>query len=100
MLILQFFGLNVFHMWDNMAASSLGVFVSTIGNIDACATYYCMVLPVGMVLFFLSDELFSKVVYSIFDYGIFWGFCNYDRRMVIWRGCSVPCDFLVFPERP
>lgn len=65
-LILQFFGLNVFHMWDNMAASSLGVFVSTIGNIDACATYYCMVLPVGMVLFFLSDELFSKVVYGIF----------------------------------
>ncbi len=65
-LILQFFGLNVFHMWDNMAAASLGIFVSTIGNIDACATYYCMVLPVGMVLFFLSDELFSKVVYSIF----------------------------------
>lgn len=66
LLVLQFWGVNVLHMWDGMIATEIGMFASTIGNINVCASYFCMVLPVGMVLFYLSDELLSEVLYGTF----------------------------------
>lgn len=65
-LILQFWGINVFHLWDDMLSSQIGMFASTIGNVNACGTYFCMILPVGMVLYYLSDGLLSRVLYGIF----------------------------------
>lgn len=65
-LILQFWGVNVFHMWDEMMPNQVGMFASTIGNVNACGTYFCMILPVGMVLYYLSDGLLSRVLYGIF----------------------------------
>ncbi len=64
-MILQFWGINVFHMWDNMVSADIGMFASTIGNVNACCTYFCIVLPVGMVLFYLSDALLSRVLYGL-----------------------------------
>lgn len=65
-LILQFWGVDILHMWDDVIASEIGVFASTIGNVNVCATYFCMVVPVGMVLFYLSDALLSEVLYGLF----------------------------------
>lgn len=65
-MVLQFWGINVLHMWDGMVATEIGMFASTIGNVNACASYFCIALPVGMVLFYLSDELISEVLYGIF----------------------------------
>lgn len=65
-LILQFWGVNVFHLWDDMLPEQIGMFASTIGNVNACGTYFCMILPVGMVLYYLSDGLLSRVLYGIF----------------------------------
>ena len=64
LLVLQFWGINALHMWDGMVATEIGMFASTIGNVNACATYFCMALPAGMVLFYLSDKLFSEVLYG------------------------------------
>lgn len=64
-MILQFWGINVFHMWDNMVSTDIGMFASTIGNVNACCTYFCIVLPVAMVLFYLSDALLSKALYGV-----------------------------------
>ena len=65
-LILQFWGINVFHLWDDMQPNQSGMFASTIGNVNACGTYFCMTLPVGMVLYYLSDGLLSRGLYGIF----------------------------------
>ncbi len=64
--ILQFWGVNVFHLWDNMDPGQMGSFLTTIGNINACSSYYCMILPIGMVLYYLSETLFSKAIYGAF----------------------------------
>lgn len=64
-MILQFWGVNVFHLWDNMVSIEIGMFASTIGNVNACCTYFCIVLPVGMVLFYLSNALLSRVLYGL-----------------------------------
>lgn len=66
LLILQFWGIDILHMWDGVIAAEIGGFASTIGNVNACATYFCMAVPVGMVLFYLSDALLSEVLYGLF----------------------------------
>lgn len=64
--IFQFWGVNVFHMWDEMDPGQMSSFLTTIGNINACSGYYCMILPVGMVLYCLSETCFSKTGYGVF----------------------------------
>lgn len=65
LLLLQFWGIDILHMWDGIIPTEVGMFASTIGNVNACATYFCMAVPVGMVLFYLSDALLSEVLYGL-----------------------------------
>lgn len=65
-LILQFLGKDIFHMWDELVSSQHGMFLTTIGNVNACASYLCMILPIGMVLYYCSKTKFSKMIYGIF----------------------------------
>lgn len=62
--VLQFWGLDFLHMSENVA--DVTSFVSTIGNKNAYAGYLCMILPVGMVLYYLSEMPFSKIIYGLF----------------------------------
>ena len=65
LLLLQFWGIDILHMWDGIIPTEVGMFASTIGNVNACATYFCMAVPVGMVLFYLSDALLSEILYGL-----------------------------------
>ncbi len=66
LLIFQFFGKDILHMWDGMLSNEYGVYLTTIGNTNACASYFCMILPVGMVLYYCSKTIFSKTIYGVF----------------------------------
>lgn len=63
--VLQFWGIDPIHIHDGLSAQ-YGMYISTIGNINGYSNYLCMVLPVGMVLYYLSETLFSKVIYGFF----------------------------------
>jgi len=65
LLLLQFWGIDILHMWDGIIPTEVGMFASTIGNVNACAPYFCMAVPVGMVLFYLSDALLSEILYGL-----------------------------------
>ncbi len=65
-LIFQFLGKDIFHMWDELVSNQYGMFLTTIGNVNACASYFSMILPVGMVLYYCSETIFSKAIYGIF----------------------------------
>lgn len=63
---LNFWGIDPLHMYDNLASSDFGSFISTIGNTNACANYACIVLPVGMVMYYLADDIRFKIIYGVF----------------------------------
>lgn len=65
-LIMQFWGKDVFHMWEEIPTSVDMMYLTTIGNTNACASYFCMILPVGMVLYYCSETVFSRAVYGFF----------------------------------
>ncbi len=65
-LIFQFWGKDILHMWDEIPSSIDMMYLTTIGNINACSSYFCMILPVGMVLYYCSETVFSRLIYGIF----------------------------------
>ncbi len=69
--ILNLFGIDFLHMYDNLLESQHGVFLGTIGNSNMTAGYLCLVLPAGMTLYYLCENLISKILYGLF---LFLGF--------------------------
>lgn len=65
-LILQFFGKDILHMWDKLLPKDYGLYLTTIGNTNACTSYFCMIIPVVMVLYYCSETMFSKTIYGLF----------------------------------
>lgn len=63
---LNFWGIDPLHMYDNLASSDYGSFISTIGNTNACSNYACIILPAGMVLYYLADDIRFKIIYGVF----------------------------------
>ncbi len=70
---LNFWGIDALGMYTNLVESDYPSFISTIGNIDACANYACFVLPVGMALYFLENERKNKILYGAFLVLCFYG---------------------------
>ncbi len=78
--ILNFWGIDPLRMYDNLVESDWGYFMSTLGNINVSSNYLCMVVPIGMVLYLLSDYSLSKIIYGIFllfgFYGVYITTCD------------------------
>lgn len=65
-LIIQFWGKDILHMWDAIPSSIDLLYLTTIGNSNACSSYFCMIIPVVMVLYYCSETVFSRGLYGIF----------------------------------
>ncbi len=63
---LQFWGIDIFHMYDNLIETQYAMFISTIGNVNVNAGYLCLILPVVMAFYFVSEHKIRKVVYAVF----------------------------------
>ncbi len=63
---LQFWGIDIFHMYDNLIESQYAMFISTIGNVNVNAGYLCLILPVVMAFYFVSEHKIRKAVYAVF----------------------------------
>lgn len=60
--ILNFWGMDILNMYGGVASRQYGKFISTIGNINANASYLCLVLPVMMVLYTLAETPRAKLI--------------------------------------
>lgn len=63
---LNFWGIDILHMYDYMLYGEYRIFISTIGNTNACASYAGIVLPIGMVLYYLAETVQDKIIYGAF----------------------------------
>lgn len=64
--ILNFWGIDPLDMYSNLIAEQHDVFISTIGNTNITANYLCLVIPVGMTLYYFCENRLSKILYSVF----------------------------------
>lgn len=64
--ILNFWAIDPLGMYKNLAAEQHGGFISTIGNINACAGYMCMVVPAGMALYFVAKDKYLRAASGVF----------------------------------
>lgn len=71
--ILNFWAVDPLSMYENLAEDQHGAFISTIGNVNACAGYLCMILPAGMALYTLTNDIYLRVISAIF---LVLGFCS------------------------
>lgn len=60
--ILNFLGVDPLGMYDGVYT----IFIGTIGNINVYSSYMCLILPIGMGLYFLCDTVLSKSIYGVF----------------------------------
>lgn len=60
--ILNFWGVDPLGMYDG----AYTIFIGTMGNINVYSSYISLILPIAMVLYFLCDTVFSKVIYGVF----------------------------------
>lgn len=64
--ILNFWGIDPLNMYSNLIAEQHDIFISTIGNTNITANYFCLVIPIGMTLYYFCENSLSKILYSIF----------------------------------
>lgn len=89
---LNFWRIDPLKMYENLAAEQYSGFISTIGNVNACSSYLCMVMPAGMVLYAVTKDKYLRAASGIFLVLAFYaGFCAHSESFLL--GCGV--SFLV-----
>ena len=82
--ILNFWSVDPLGMYENLAADQHGMFISTIGNVNACAGYLCMVVPVGMALYTLVKDKYLKIGCSAYlVLGFCAGYCAHSDSWIL-----------------
>lgn len=81
---LNFWSVDPLGMYGNLAADQHGIFISTIGNVNACAGYLCMVVPIGMALYTLTKDKYIKIVSGVFlVLGFCAGYCTHSESWLL-----------------
>lgn len=89
--ILNHFMIDPLGMYENLVESNYWMFITTMGNINVLAGYFCVFVPVTMVLFCFCETLHSQVIYGIFMTVSFMGLiaANGDAGII-----GIACAFL------
>lgn len=91
--ILNFWAVDPLNMYENLASDQYGGFISTIGNINACASYLCMIIPAGIALYTLTKDIYLRAVSAVFLLlGFCAGYCAHSEGWLLGLGVA----FLVF----
>lgn len=64
--ILNHFMIDPLSMYVNLVEDNYWMFITTMGNINVLAGYFCVFVPVTMVLFCFCTTRNSKIIYGIF----------------------------------
>ncbi len=64
--ILNHFMIDPLSMYANLVEDNYWMFITTMGNINVLAGYFCVFVPVTMVLFCFCTSTKSRIIYGIF----------------------------------
>ncbi|WP_099469014.1 O-antigen ligase family protein [Konateibacter massiliensis] len=65
LIILNFCGIDLLHMYDHLKAAQHKIFIGTLGNINMCAEYAGVVTTLMMGFYYLAKEKLSRICYFV-----------------------------------
>lgn len=74
--ILNFWAIDPLNMYENLAREQYAGFISTIGNVNACSSYLCMVVPAAMALYTVTKDIYLRAASAV---------------LLVLGGCAVYC---------
>lgn len=87
--ILNHFMIDPLGMYSNLVADNYWMFITTMGNINVLAGYFCVFVPVTMVLFCFCKTLQSQIIYGVFMAISFMGLISANGDAgIIGIGCA------------
>lgn len=69
---LQFFGVNIFGLYDGVTQQTIDNYYSTIGNINVVSSYICLCVPFIMYAFCFTTRIWKRCMLFVL---CFFGFC-------------------------
>lgn len=89
LIILQFFGIDLLHMYDNLIEHQHSYFMGTMGNVNITAGYTCVALAIIMSLYFLSVTKFSRYCYGgVLMLGFYAAYATQSQSWVLGVGAA------------
>ena len=89
--ILNHFMIDPLGMYENLVENNYWMFITTMGNINVLAGYFCVFVPVTMVLFCFCETIQSQVIYGVFMTVSFMGLISANGDAGI---LGIGCAFL------
>ncbi len=87
--ILNFWSIDPLGMYENLALEQAGGFISTIGNVNACASYMCMVIPAGMAAYwFMKNKLLRNALGVFLALGFWTCYCTVSESWLLGIGAA------------
>lgn len=87
--VLNHFMIDPLGMYENLVEDNYWMFITTMGNINVLAGYFCVFVPVTMVLFCFCETFQSQVIYGVFMTVSFMGLISANGDAgIIGIGCA------------
>ncbi len=87
--ILNFWAVDPLGMYKNLISEQYGMFISTIGNINACSGYFCMVMPAAMAIYMVVKTRALRIASGIFLVLGFWScYCTSSDSWLLGVGAA------------
>ena len=88
-VIAQFFGFDVFHMYENLVVEQHLMFMGTMGNVNINAGYFSMVISLLMVFYYISTQRKWKICFwGMVVLGIYTCYCTRSDSWMLAVGTS------------
>lgn len=95
-VMLDFWGIDLFHMHENLAAYQHTYFIGTIGNINVNAGYLGVITSVFMGFFYICKESLSKCCFGIaVVLGIYACYCTRSDSWLLAVGVTIILIFVL-----
>ncbi len=87
--ILNFGSMDPLGMYENLVSEQYGSFISTIGNINACSSYLCMVMPAAMAVYMVVKTKALRITSGVFLTLGFWTcYCTNTESWLLGVGAA------------
>ncbi len=87
--VLNFWAVDPLGMYENLVKEQYDMFISTIGNVNACSSYLCMVVPAAMAVYMVVKTKALRAAAAVFLVLGFWTcYCTVSESWLLGVGAA------------
>ncbi len=87
--VLNFWAVDPLGMYKNLIKEQHNMFISTIGNVNACSSYFCMIIPAAMAVYMVVETKLLRAASAVFLVLGFWScYCTVSESWLLGVGTA------------